>query len=97
MAGANPASSNACCGALRAVRTRRRIVTPTHGAWKDAGIIHATLWARLLAARRRVEAALANDVLIALTPRPIGAAVATRNGRDFRFVREVQAFDLEVV
>jgi predicted nucleic acid-binding protein len=74
-----------------------RIVTPTHGVWKDAGIALATLWARVPAARSRIAAGLANDVLIALTARSIGAALVTRNGRDFRLVQEVRAFELEVV
>lgn len=75
----------------------RRIVTPTHRVWTDAGIVLATLWTRFPAARSRVAAGLANDVLIALTARSVGAAVVTRNGRDFRLVQEVWPFQLEVV
>jgi predicted nucleic acid-binding protein len=74
-----------------------RIVTPSHRAWKDAGTVLAMLWARLPAARTRVMAGLANDILIALAARSIGAAVVTRNGRDFRLVQTVQPFELEVV
>jgi len=37
-----------------------------------------------------------NDALIALTARSIGAAVVTRN-EDFRLVREVRTFNLEIV
>ncbi len=51
-----------------------RIVTPSHGVWKDAGTVLAVLWVRFPAARSRVAAGLANDVLIALTARSIGAA-----------------------
>ncbi len=38
-----------------------------------------------------------NDALIALTARSIGAAVVTRNEKDFRLVREVRIFNLEIV
>ena len=40
---------------------------------------------------------LVNDALIALTARSIGAAVVTRNERDFRLIRGIRPFDLEIV
>src|SRR5213078_5118011 len=75
----------------------RRVVVPTHRVWKDAGAVLATLWNRLPAARSRVARGLVNDALIALTARSIGAAVVTRNEKDFRLVREVRTFNLEIV
>ena len=75
----------------------RRVVVPTHRVWKDAGAVLATLWNRLPAVRSRVTRGLVNDALIALTARSIGAAVVTRNEKDFRLVREVRTFNLEIV
>jgi len=65
--------------------------------WKDAGTVLAMLWNRLAAARSRVARGLVNDALIAITARSIGAAVVTRNEKDFRLIRELRPFNLEIV
>jgi predicted nucleic acid-binding protein len=75
----------------------RRIVVPTHRVWKDTGRVLATLWNHLPAFRSRLARGLVNDALIALSARSIGAAVVTRNEDDFRLIREVHPFHLEIV
>ncbi|OGB92820.1 MAG: hypothetical protein A3G35_08780 [candidate division NC10 bacterium RIFCSPLOWO2_12_FULL_66_18] len=40
---------------------------------------------------------LANDCLIALSSRQIGATVLTRNERDFRLIQKIAPFSLAVV
>jgi predicted nucleic acid-binding protein len=44
-----------------------------------------------------VARGLLNDALIAFTARSIGAAVVTRNEKDFNLIREVRPFHLEIV
>ena len=40
---------------------------------------------------------IANDVLIALSARSIGATVATQNARDFRAIQTIRSFPLRLV
>lgn len=98
LAGARTAHHRRLAAALSEPFERaRRIVVPTRRVWKDAGTILATLWNRLPAFRSRVARGLVNDALIALSARSIGAAVVTRNEKDFCLIREVRPFHLEVV
>ena len=98
LAGARSARHRRLAAALYEPFERvRRIVVPTHRVWKDAGTVLASLWSRLPAARTRVARGLVNDALIALTACSIGAGVVTRNERDFRLIREIRPFDLEIV
>ena len=98
LAGARSARHRRLAAALYEPFERvRRIVVPTHRVWKDAGTVLATLWSRLPAARSRVARGLVNDALIALTARSIGAGVVTRNEKDFRLIREIRPFHLEIV
>jgi len=75
----------------------RRIVTPSHGTWKDAGALMATIARRRPDLRSKLRAGLLNDILIALTARTIGAAVLTRNRADFENIQSYTPFRLEVV
>lgn len=43
------------------------------------------------------RASLVNDVLIALTARQLGATLCTADDEDFRAIRRVRDFSLEVV
>ena len=73
-----------------------RVVTPSHEIWKETGRILARLAARASSYRDRLSRGFANDVLIALSARSIGATVVTRNKRDFELIREVRSFALEI-
>jgi predicted nucleic acid-binding protein len=73
-----------------------RILTPTRALFAEAG---DTL------RRLRVEAgynisgrhSVANDVLVALSARSIGATVVTQNERDYRAIERVSSFRLTIV
>jgi predicted nucleic acid-binding protein len=75
----------------------RRLVTPTHAIWRDAGAILSELWRDAASYRSAIHGGLVSDVLIALTARAIGATVVTRNRRHFEMIRAVRAFGLEMV
>ena len=74
-----------------------RIVTPNHAVWKEAGTISAALAEQTPQFRDKLSRGLLNDILIALSGRSIGATVVTRNGEDFRLVRQFKTFALEVI
>jgi predicted nucleic acid-binding protein len=73
-----------------------RLLVPTGAVFDEAG---ETL--RRLQAERGYNLAashsIVNDVLIALSARTTGAVVVTQNGRDFRAIRAIRPFHLEVV
>lgn len=71
-------------------RTGRLLVPSAETYWR-AGSVLRTLQARhRVNLRRRVR--LANDCLIALSARQIGATLLTRNARDYKLIREVAPF-----
>jgi predicted nucleic acid-binding protein len=65
----------------------RRIVTPTHGVWKEAGLLLRKILDRLADGKTLLRTGLINDVLIALSARGIGAAVVTKNREDFALIQ----------
>ena len=72
-----------------------RILVPSGALYEDAGHV-----LRALHESRGSQVAgssLANDVLIALSARSIGATVVTSNARDFVAIREIRRFNLTVV
>jgi len=74
----------------------RRIVTPGHGEWAEAG----NVLAQILARRRDLKSklpALVNDCLLALSARALGASLYTRNRNDFVLIREARPFSLVIV
>ena len=73
----------------------RRIVTPTHGIWKEAGTIVAAMFDSTPQFRSKLSQGLLNDILIALSARSIGASVVTSNVDDFRLIQQFRAFSLE--
>lgn len=75
----------------------RRIVSPTHAVWKDAGRVIAAVALKRPDLRSLLGHGFLNDLLIALSARSIGANVLTRNAEDFRLIRNFRAFSLEVV
>lgn len=74
-----------------------RIVTPSHNVWKEVGTVMGTLAERAPQWRDKLSRGLLNDILIALSGRSLGATVVTRNGEDFRLIRQFRAFTLEVI
>lgn len=73
-----------------------RVLAPPAAAFGPAGDVF-----RALQHRRGYQiassASITNDVLIALSARSIGATVVTHNARDYRAIREIHPFELEVV
>lgn len=74
-----------------------RIVTPNHSVWKEVGTVVATLAEKAPQWRDKLARGLLNDILIALSGRSIGATVTTRNGEDFRLIRQFRTFTLEII
>lgn len=75
----------------------RRVVVPSHGDWKRAGSVVARLLSRVPQYQDKIRRGLLNDVLIISSARTIGAKVVTRNAADFRLVRGVLRFSLEII
>ncbi len=73
-----------------------RLLVPSRGAWSIAGNV-----LRRLQAKRGYNldgrGAIANDVLLAVSAREIGAFVVTQNARDFRAIAATYPFGLIVV
>jgi predicted nucleic acid-binding protein len=73
-----------------------RVVTPSHGHWKDAGGILA----KVLQDRPDLKSklpALVNDCLLALSARSLGATLYTRNRGDFTLLQGLRSFSLVVI
>jgi predicted nucleic acid-binding protein len=73
-----------------------RIVTPTHNQWKECGDVLA----RVLELRPDLKTKLgnlANDCLLALSARSLGATLYTRNRDDFVLLRSIRRFSLVVI
>ncbi len=79
-----------------AFATAKRVLAPSQAVFADAG---DTL--RKLQAEHGYNLAgghsIANDVLIALSARAIGATVVTQNERDYRTIASVRPFGLTVI
>jgi predicted nucleic acid-binding protein len=77
-------------------RKARRILLPSLAVFSEAGDV-----LRRLRVERDYDLAashsIVNDVLIALSARSIGAAVASQNERDFRAIQSLRRFELLVV
>lgn len=72
-------------------------MTPSHGVWKEVGAVVGTLVETAPQWRDKLARGLLNDILIALSGRSLGATVVTRNGEDFRLIRQFRTFTLEVI
>jgi len=92
------------------LRADRRLVQRLETAFERAGRILAPSKALFAEAgdtlrRLRIEAgyniggsrSIANDVLIALSARSIGAIVVTQNERDYRAIERIRSFRLTIV
>ena len=69
-----------------------RLLAPTPGTFADAGDTLRELQAQGYGVGSRRS--IVSDVLIALSARSIGAAVVTRNERDYRAIARIRPFDL---
>jgi predicted nucleic acid-binding protein len=77
----------------RPLTRTRRVVTPSHTAWRTAGSAIARLAGEHRVDRRTVPRSLVNDVLIAATCRESGVTLVTDNAVDFEMIRSVLPFD----
>ena len=71
-------------------RTGRLLVPSAETYWRAGSALRALQARHSVNLRRRVR--LANDCLIALSARQIGATLLTRNIRDYKLIREVTPF-----
>jgi len=79
-----------------AFRRAGRILLPELSTYQDAGEILQRLQAKM-GYDVTGATSLANDVLIALSARSIGATVLTQNRPDFEAIRRLRSFKLVVV
>jgi len=77
----------------RPVAAAKRVITPTHGAWKRSGAALSRLASERHIERRTISRSLVNDALIAATCRENGVTLVTHNTRDFELIQSVFPFD----
>ncbi len=73
-----------------------RILVPTSAIFAQAGDVLRRLQSERGYNLRRSHS-IANDVLIALSARSIGATVATQNARDFQAIQTIRSFGLQLI
>lgn len=81
---------------IRPMERAGRLVTPTFADWVDASDVVAAIEETDRRWRSKLPL-LANDVLIALSARRIGATVVTYNAQDFELIRAHREFSLRVL
>ncbi|HET7234031.1 MAG TPA: type II toxin-antitoxin system VapC family toxin [Longimicrobium sp.] len=67
----------------------RRVITPTHRDWKQAGLVVPHLVRMKKLTPQGVTRSFPNDCLIAASARELGVTVITENERDFRLISTV--------
>jgi predicted nucleic acid-binding protein len=72
---------------------RRRVFTPGHEAWKQAGDIIAELIARRRLSPGGIARSFVGDCLLAASAREHGFVLVTQNTRDFDLIASVVSFD----
>ena len=72
---------------------RRRLVTPSHRSWRDAGTAIAQLTAAKKMELRTVPRSFVHDALIATSCGEAGVTLVTDNRRDFERLRTVLRFE----
>jgi predicted nucleic acid-binding protein len=65
--------------------------------WKEVGTVVTALAEKAPQWQDKLSHGLLNDMLIAPSGRSLGATVVTRNGEDFRLIRQFRAFALEII
>lgn len=84
-------------GFYRPFERSRRIVTPTHLVWREAGRLLGVIRGQRVGQKDRLRGSFINDLLIAMSARSVGAKVVTLNADDFTFIRRYVPFVLETV
>ena len=84
-------------GLYRPFERSQRIVTPTHVVWKETGRLLGVIRGQSPGQKDRLTGSFANDLLIALSAKSIGAKVATLNADDFDLIRKYVPFALEIL
>lgn len=77
----------------RPLARSRRVVTPSHLAWRRSGAALSELAQKNGLDRSRMPRSLVNDVLIAASCREAGVTLVTDNTRDFELIQSVFAFE----
>jgi predicted nucleic acid-binding protein len=72
---------------------RRRVMTPSHASWKQAGEIVAKLIASRRLSPEGVNRSFVNDCVLAASAREHGFVLITENRRDFERIASVAPFD----
>jgi predicted nucleic acid-binding protein len=80
---------------LRPFEKVNRILTPTHKDWKSAGMVLAKILTVHPWSKEKLPS-LANDCLLAVSARTIGAVVHTKNRSDFLLIQSVYRFSFIV-
>jgi predicted nucleic acid-binding protein len=68
---------------------RGRVITPTHAAWRRAGLIVAALVRQRRLSPNGIQRSFLNDCLLASSAREHGYTIITENERDFALIRSV--------
>lgn len=91
-AGALTAASADAVGTLYKTfgRTGRLLVPSAETYWRAGSVLRILQARHKINLRRRIR--LANDCLIALSARQVGATLLTRNVRDYQLIRQVTPF-----
>ena len=84
-------------GLYRPFERTRRIITPSHTVWKEAGHILAALRGQRKDLKDRLTGSFINDLLIALSAKSVGAKIVTLNVDDFTLIKSYIRFGLEAV
>lgn len=75
----------------------RRILTPSHTNWKEAGRILGVIRDKRMDQKDRLTGSFVNDLLIAISAKSVGAKVVTLNVDDFTLIRKYAPFALETL
>jgi len=84
-------------GLYRPFERVRRIVTPSHSIWQQAGRVLGTMRRTRGDLVDRLGGSFVNDLLIALSARSVGATVVTLNADDFRMIAKYVPLRIEVL
>lgn len=84
-------------GLYRPFARSRRIVTPTHAVWEEAGRLLGIMRGQRRDQIGRLAGSFVNDLLIATSARATGAKVVTLNSDDFSLIRRYVTFSLQIL
>lgn len=84
-------------GLYRPFERSRRIVTPTHAAWREAGRLLGVMRGKRKDRKDSLTGSFINDLLIAKSARSVGARIVTLNADDFTMIRKFMPLELEVL